>query len=189
MNPKSSLWPLALCCAWLASADAQQDAEPSSASAARPTVNLEELVERVGAAADKRFLLDRRTPTEVYAGGVAPPEISYPVLLSILRSNGLAAVEVEGIVNVVQASDVRSYPLPIVTPEAAGIAGEEWVTAILATTHVPAAELVPILRVLIPTNGHLAAVRQDLIVVDRFANLRRIAALVRELDSAPARAP
>lgn len=35
-------------------------------------------------------------------------------LLSILRANGSAAVEIEGRVNIVPVNDIRTYPLPTV---------------------------------------------------------------------------
>ena len=48
---------------------------------------------------------------------------------------------------------------------------------------VEAPTLVPLLRAMISMEGHLAATPgNQLIVVDRYANVRRIAAIVEELD-------
>jgi len=49
---------------------------------------------------------------------------------------------------------------------------------------VPAAQLVPILRPLLPQAAHLAALpdQNALLIVDRFGNVKRVVALVRELD-------
>jgi general secretion pathway protein D len=105
------------------------------------------------------------------------------VLLSILRANGLASVEIEGRVNVVPLSDVRLYATPIVQNDDDRIAADEWVTRILITTNVEAPFLVPILRPLLPQAAHLAAMPPNrLIVVDRYANVQRIAAIVKSLD-------
>ena len=69
----------------------------------------------------------------------------------------------------------------------ASIAADEWVTRVLTTSNVEAAQLVPILRPLLPQSAHLAALPSSrLVVIDRYANVRRIAELVRLLD-VPAR--
>ena len=152
-----------------------------------PTVELAPILERVGRAANKRFLADGRVGPQIYLGGTEPNDITYPVLLSILRANNLAAVEIEGRVNIVPVNDIRSYPLPMVQNDDASIAADEWVTRVLTTNNVEAAQLVPILRPLLPQWAHLAALPSSrLVVIDRYANVRRIAELVRLLD-VPAR--
>lgn len=54
-----------------------------------------------------------------------------------------------------------------------------------ATSSVPAPLLVPILRPLIPQFGHLAASKctNDLILVDRFANTKRLESIIQALDT------
>jgi general secretion pathway protein D len=51
---------------------------------------------------------------------------------------------------------------------------------------VPAAQLVPILRPLLPQQAHLVAIActNVLVIVDTFANVQRIEKLVRALDTA-----
>jgi len=53
---------------------------------------------------------------------------------------------------------------------------------------VPATQLVPILRSLLPQSAHLAAAQctNELIIVDTFANVRRIEALVAAMDQGSA---
>ena len=152
-----------------------------------PTVELAPILERVGRAANKRFLADGRVGPQIYLGGTEPNDITYPVLLSILRANNLAAVEIESRVNIVPVNDIRSYPLPMIQNDDASIPADEWVTRVLTTSNVEAAQLVPILRPLLPQWAHLAALPSSrLVVIDRYANVRRIAELVRLLD-VPAR--
>lgn len=63
----------------------------------------------------------------------------------------------------------------------------EFVTQIITVKNISAAQLVPILRPLVPQMGALVAypATNSLVIVDRFANLRRIEGLIRTLDSAP----
>jgi type II secretory pathway component GspD/PulD (secretin) len=152
-----------------------------------PMVELAPVLERVERASNKRFLVDRKVGPRIFLGGVEANDVTYPVLLSILRANGLAAVEIEGRVNIVLDYEVRFLPAPMVQADDPSIAADEWVTRVLTTTNVEAAFLVPILRPLLPQTAHLAAMPSSrLIVMDRYANVRRITEMVRLLD-VPAR--
>jgi type II secretory pathway component GspD/PulD (secretin) len=60
----------------------------------------------------------------------------------------------------------------------------EFVSKIITVKSVPAAQLVPILRPLLPQAGHLVALpcANKLIIVDTFANIRRIQSIIDALD-------
>jgi general secretion pathway protein D len=151
-----------------------------------PTVELAPVLQRVARASNKRFLVDGRVGPQIYLAGTEPNDVTYPVLLSILRANGLAAVEIEGRVNIVPVAEIRTYPLPAVQSDDANVAADEWVTRVVRTTNIEAAQLVPILRPLLPPWAHLAALpSSQLIVIDRYANVQRITDLVRSLDAPP----
>jgi hypothetical protein len=156
-----------------------------------PLVELAPLLQRVERASNKRFLVERNVPPRIFLGGVDDNDVTYPVLLSILRANNLAAVEIEGRVNIVSVNEIRNYPIPMIQNDDSSIAADEWVTRVLTTTNVQAGSLVPILRPMLPQWAHLAAMGEQnkLIVVDRYANVRRITELVRSLDVPPARQP
>jgi general secretion pathway protein D len=165
-----------------------QDSGPAGSSPRRPAISLESLLERVEARPAKRFLIDLRASPDIYIGGTEnAADITYPILLSILRANDLAAVEIEGIVNIVPVQEIRSYPVPIVDPDAKDIPDDEWVSTVVHLKNMSAPQAVPILRPLMPVEAHLAAMPPDTImIVDRFANVQRIVALLGELDRPPA---
>jgi len=149
-----------------------------------PTVALEPLLQRVGRAANKKFLVDGHVSPEVYLGGVDANDITYPLLLSILRTNNLALVEIEGRLNVVSVFEIRLYPVPFANTDDPNIAADEWRTRVLQLTNIEAAQTVPILRPLLPQAAHLAAFpsSNQLVIVDRYANVKRITEIVRALD-------
>jgi len=149
-----------------------------------PMIELAPLLQRVERASNKRFLVDGSVGPRIYLAGVEANDVTYPLLLSILRANGLAAVEIEERVNIVRESEVRFLPAPIVQTDDSSIAADEWVTRVLTTTNIEAAQLVPILRPLLLIGAHLAAhgTSNRLIVMDRYANVRRITEIVRALD-------
>jgi hypothetical protein len=148
-----------------------------------PTVELAPLIERVEHESGKRFLLDGRLGPRIYLGGVEPNDVTYPVLLAILRANGFAAFDSVGYVNIVPDSNIR-FHAPIVPMDDDSIPADLYVTRVLTTVHVPTAYLVPILRPMMPQAAHLAAsvTGNQLIVMDRYENVRRIAEIVRTLD-------
>jgi general secretion pathway protein D len=151
-----------------------------------PRVELAPLLQRVERAAGKRFLLDPRLGTEIYLAGVEPNDVTYPVLLAILRANGFAAFESEGFVNVVPDSNIR-FHAPVVQTDDTSIPADLYVTRVLTTVNVATPQLVPILRPLLPQAAHLAAHADvnKLIVMDRYENVKRISEIVRSLDVPP----
>jgi general secretion pathway protein D len=149
-----------------------------------PTVELAPILERVGRAANKRFLADGRVGAQIYLGGTEPSDITYPVLLAILHANGLAAFEVEGRVNIIPLAEIRSSPVRMVQNDDASIPADEWVMRVLTVTNIDAGALVPVLRPLMPQWAHMSAMppASRLIIMDRYANVRRITEIVRLLD-------
>jgi general secretion pathway protein D len=180
---------LVMCaCGAAAAAESTSPAETSHAGApAYATVDLSELLNDVGRKSNKQFLLDARVPSRVVVGTVDVKRVTYPMLLAILKNNGFAAVPGPGVVNIVPTSGVRTYALPVVNKDDGSIADDEWVTRVIAVKQTDAAQLVPILRSLLPGEAHLAAMppSHSLVMVDRYANVKRITAIVQELDVAP----
>ena len=154
-----------------------------------PTVELAPLLQRVERASDKRFLVDVRHGPRIYLGGVEPDDVTYPVLLAIFRLNGFAAFESGGFVNIVPDANIRFHETRIAQTDDASIPAEEFVTRVLAPKNIQATMLVPILRPLMPQSAHLAAHSDSnqLILMDRYANVQRITAIVRSLDVASPR--
>jgi hypothetical protein len=61
-----------------------------------PKVPLPALLDRVARQSHKLFVVDGRVAPDLYLGGVRPEDVTYAVLLSLLRANGLASVEING---------------------------------------------------------------------------------------------
>ena len=160
-----------------------------------PTVSLESLVDRVARSAKKSFLIDSRAAQQVFLGSIKPEDVNYPTLLAILRANGMAATTIEGRVNIVPLFEIRSLAVPLVQNDDQSIPADEWVSRILTTNKKEASSMVPILRPLLPGAAHLSAMCgscepgaqnctncRQLVIVDRYANVQRITAMVKMLD-------
>jgi general secretion pathway protein D len=148
-----------------------------------PMAELIPLLRRLERELDKPFVVDRRLGTRIYLGSYEPNDVTYPVLLSILRNHGFAAFESEGRINIVTEAEIRFAPTPIVQTDNDAIAADEFVTRVVTTTNIEAPQLVPILRPLMSQAAHLSAFMPNKVVmVDRYANIKRITELIRTVD-------
>ena len=174
---------------------APEAAPPIPAGPPLPTVSLESLVDRVARSSKKSFLIDSRAAQQVFLGSIKPEDVNYPTLLAILRTNGMAATTIEGRVNIVPLFEIRTLAVPLVQNDDQSIPADEWVSRILTTNKKEASSMVPILRPLLPAAAHLSAMCgscepgaqnctncRQLIIVDRYANVQRITAMVKMLD-------
>jgi type II secretory pathway component GspD/PulD (secretin) len=101
-------------------------------------------------------------------------------------SNGNACARVgrAGPSQIIPDLTVRQEAIPTITSKDTRVPSE-YVTQIIPVKNVSASMLVPILRPLLPQQGHLAATAgNSLLISDHFDNVRRIEALVRALDTA-----
>jgi general secretion pathway protein D len=143
------------------------------------------LIETVSEATGLNFVVDPRVKAKVTVVSSQPMEEAelYQVFLSILQVHGYAAVPVGEIVKIVPDVTAKQGPVPVTEPAQPGV-GDELVTRVLTVEHVPAAQMVPILRPLVPQQGHLAAYASSnvLVISDRAANIERIEKIIRRID-------
>lgn len=179
------------CCVWCTRIFAVDESPKQSISQAPAPISrdtdLRVLLRELGVRMHKHFVLDPRAPQSVDLGGLEPREITYAQLLSVLEVIGMVAVADEGVVRVVPNTDVRQMALPIAAPENIKTLDDEWIVSVVPVKNISAAQLVPILRPLIPTYGHLAALpdRNALVIVDRSANVRRLVEIIKILEGLP----
>lgn len=166
---------------------ASQSPAVESASVSNPHVEngvpIARLIATVAKKTGKKFLVDPRVHGEAAILGQDPSNITYGDLLTVLHLNGYAAIEYGGYVNVLPDANVRQSPLPEVTGKESR-PDDEFVTKVIVVKSQPAAQMVPILRPMIPQNGHLAAFpcSNRLILVDTFANVQRLQHIIDQLD-------
>jgi general secretion pathway protein D len=164
-------------------------AQSSSSESAATTERVEngvpiaKLIAVVAKKTGKKFILDPKVHGDAEIVGQDTSNISYGDLLTILHDYGFTAAEYGGYVNVVPDPVARQLPLPIITGKETR-PDTEYVTKVITVKNVSAAQLVPILRPMIPQNGHLAAYpcTNKLILVDTFANVQRLNTVIEALD-------
>lgn len=160
-------------------------AQISSAGPAPPgTTPLSSLIATVAKKTGRKFVLDPRVRANVMLVGEDPSSVTYNQLQTILNTYGFIAVDSGGLVAVVPDAYARMEPLPLISGNEK-FPDDEYVTAVLHVKSLPAEWLVPILRPLVPQTGHFVALEcdNDLLIVDRYAAVRRMEAIVKAMDT------
>ncbi|MEM9173275.1 MAG: type II secretion system secretin GspD [Pseudomonadota bacterium] len=139
------------------------------------------VIEAVQAATGKNFLIDPRVNAKVtlYAEDTMTPDEFYSAFLNILSINQFQAIEAGDIIRIVPIAQTRQEPSGYSTTSP-----DELQTTVIRLENIPAAQLVPLLRPLLPAHAHLAAQQTSnaLIVSDTGRNIARIRYLIRQID-------
>ncbi|HEX5462524.1 MAG TPA: type II secretion system secretin GspD [Steroidobacteraceae bacterium] len=148
--------------------------------------DITQIVQAVAAATGKSFILDPRVRAQVtmYSSAPMSPPAFYQAFLSILEVYGFIAMPSgNNIVKIVPDADTRYVPANYLGAHV-NATSDEIVTQVVAVKNVSAAELVPILRPMIPQQGHLAAYPPSniLIISDTASNVRRMMAIIDRID-------
>lgn len=154
------------------------------------TLNLKDadinaLISTVAEVTGRNFIIDPRVKGKVTVVSSQPMDSDavYAVFLSILQVHGFAAVPSGEVIKIVPDVNAKQDSIPTVGDERRG-AGDEMVTRVVQVDNVSAAQLVPILRPLVPQQGHLAAYPSTnvLIISDRADNVTRLVQIINRID-------
>ncbi len=156
------------------------------------TLNLKDadistLIATVSEVTGRNFIVDARVKGKVTVISSSPMSSDglYETFLAVLAVNGFAAIPAGDTIKIIPEATAKQ--------EGSGLFGnnprlpiDEVVTHVFQLQNINAAQLVPILRVLVPQWGHLAAYQpsNSLIITDRAANVDRIARLIQQMDQA-----
>ena len=143
------------------------------------------VIQSVADITGKNFIVDPRVKGKVTIISKRPmsQQEVYQVFLTVLDVHGYAAIPSGKVIKVIPDADAKAAGMPTADDENPGV-GDEVVTRVIQIDHVNAAQLVPILRPLVPPQGHLAAYPQSnvLIVSDRARNIDRIMKIIKRVD-------
>ncbi|WP_446830375.1 secretin N-terminal domain-containing protein [Candidatus Foliamicus sp.] len=146
--------------------------------------DLEEVVEAVGQAIGKTFVIDPAVGLDqrftLIASQPMTTEAFYQAFLSMLSAHGIVAVPSGPVVRLAPDRTLRIFPE--VPQDQATL--DELQTRVLNVANVEAQSLVPILRPMMPPGAHLAAHAPTnvLILSDRGSSIERIARVVQRID-------
>src|SRR5580698_7439223 len=147
--------------------------------------DINQIIQAVGEVTGKNFIIDPRVNAKVTMLSSTPmsPEAFYQAFLSVLQVYGYAAVPAGKVIKIIPNNDVRQSP-SLDLPQTVNPSSDEIVTQIITMKNISAQQLVPLLRPLIPQQGHLAAYAGGnmLIISDRASNVARIMKIIDRMD-------
>jgi general secretion pathway protein D len=147
--------------------------------------DLGQIIQAVGEVTGKNFIIDPRVNAKVTMVSSTPmsPAAFYEAFLAVLQVYGYVAVPAGKVIKIVPNTDLRQLPANDL-PNNVSSTSDEIVTQIVTLKNVSAAQLVPMLRPLVPTYGHLAAYPGGnmLIISDRASNVSRVVRIIERMD-------
>lgn len=146
-------------------------------------IPIEKIIASVAHQAHRKFVIDPRVQARVHLVGEDPAQVTYNELLTILELHGYITFESSGYVLVMPDANARQVPQPMLT-KGQTFPDARVVNYTIPIVNGPAGFLVPILRPLLPQYAQLAAAycSNTLLITDRYANVKRIEAIVKALD-------
>jgi general secretion pathway protein D len=146
--------------------------------------DIRDFVEQISLISGQTFVVDPRVKGQVSVISQASLSLSevYQLFLSVMATHGFSVIP--------QGDQARI--VPNAEAKAEGVQGsllkgpDALETRVIQVQQHPVAELLPLIRPLVPQYGHLAAVTSAnaLIISDRAANIARIEEIMRTLDKA-----
>ncbi len=166
---------------------AEPGIEPSPNQQDGWTINLKDadiraFIDQISQLSGQTFIVDPRVKGQVSVVSNATLSLSevYQLFLSVMATHGFSVLTQGDVARVIPNAEAKA--------EAGGgpTGGDQLETRVIQVQHTSAAELIPLIRPLVPQYGHLAAVSSAnaLIISDRSANIARIQDLVDQLDQA-----
>jgi len=146
--------------------------------------DIREVVTQISAITGKSFIIDPRVKgnVTVVSNTKMDRDTTYELFLSVLRVHGYAAVPSGNVIRIVQQVLAKQSGNPGDFSD--NTSSEELVTQVISVRNTASAELVKILRPLIPQYGHIAGLTSPnaLIISDHASNIARLAEIVNRID-------
>ena len=180
------LRPFALCALAVVLSGSLATAQPAQ----RITPNFKDaditqVAEAVAAATGKNFIIDPRVRAQVtmLSSTAMTPDAFYEAFLSILQVYGFVAVPQGNVVKIIPDTQAKTSP-SIDLPDHVSATSDEIVTQVLDVKNVSAAQLVPILRPMVPQWGSLVAYAPGniLVITDHASNVNRMIRIIHRID-------
>ncbi len=141
------------------------------------------LIDAVSAATGRNIIVDPRVKGTITlkANTDMTPEEFWATFLAILQVNEFAAVKSGPVWKIVPSAVSRQQPSE---PSARSVPADELTTQVIEVLNVQAGSLIGALRPLVAQYGHMQWIQGTnmIVVVDRAANVARIAEIVRKID-------
>ncbi|MEE1951556.1 type II secretion system secretin GspD [Pseudomonas alcaligenes] len=143
--------------------------------------DIRDFIDQVAEISGETFVVDPRVKGQVTVISKHPLGLEevYQLFLSVMSTHGFSVLAQGDQARIVPVTEARS------AANSSNSAPDDVQTELIQVQHTSVNELIPLIRPLVPQNGHLAAVAASnaLIISDRRANIERIRQLINDLDA------
>jgi general secretion pathway protein D len=143
--------------------------------------DIRDFIDQVAQISGETFVVDPRVKGQVTVISKTPLGLEevYQLFLSVMSTHGFSVLAQGDQARIVPVTEARSGA------NSSHSAPDDVQTELIQVQHTSVNELIPLIRPLVPQNGHLAAVAASnaLIISDRRANIERIRELIDQLDA------
>jgi general secretion pathway protein D len=150
--------------------------------------DIQEVIRAISQISKKNFLVDPRVKGTINIVSATPvsPELGYEILLSALRLQGYAAVESNGVTQILPEAEAKMH-----VDSLAHGRGDTLVTRVFVLKNKSASQLVNVVRPLVAPNNVVVAypASNALVVTDYASSVKRIAKLIDAIDQPSDEAP
>jgi general secretion pathway protein D len=148
------------------------------------------VIEEISKVTGKNFILDPHVTGKISIVSSTPisDKELYPVFLSMLQVSGFAAIPSGDIIKIVPNMDARTQSPDLINRLHSSGYGDEMMVEVVPVHHVPAEQLVPVLRPLMPQWSNVSAYGPSnmLILSGRASNIRQLTEIIKQVDSSSA---
>ena len=160
-------------------------AQPESWTINGQSMPLDDFIAEVAEITGRTIVVDSRVKGQqvtVISDVALDADGVYELFLTVLRVHRLGAVEVDGVVSVVEAPALRSSAGPVGDP--ADQPADMMVAQVVPVKHVLSTEIVKVTRSLLPQTSVITAIDKPnvVVVVGLAANMLRILKLIEKID-------
>lgn len=152
--------------------------------------NIRAVINEVSRVTGKNFIIDPRVQGKISIVSSSPMNSKelYQVFLSMLRVSGYAAVPNGDVIKIVPNIEAKTQSADLLSIMKNPPKGDDMMVQVIPVKYVPADQLVPVLRPLMPQWSTVSAYSPSnmLILSGRANNIRQMADIIKKVDSSNA---
>ncbi|MGL5743167.1 MAG: GspD family T2SS secretin variant LspD [Legionella sp.] len=175
---------------------AENNDEPEQSASANGNLwnlrnaDIRAVIAEVSRVTGKNFVIDPRVQGKISIVSSTPMnnEELYQVFLSVLQVSGFAAIPSGAIIKIIPNIDAKTQSPDLLGEIRKPPRGDDMMVAVVPVHYVPAEQLVPVLRPLMPQWSSISAYAPSnmLILSGRANNIRSLADIIKQVDSSSA---
>lgn len=168
----------------------KKNQEPSSKIWNLRNADIRAVISEISRVTGKNFIIDPRVQGKIsiISGSPMSNKELYQVFLSMLQVSGYSAIPSGDITKIIPALDAKTQSPDILSQLKHPPQGDDVMVQVIPVKYVPAEQLVPVLRPLMPQSSNVSAYTASnmLILSGQASNIKQLSQIISQVDSSSA---